>query len=68
VFNQYGKTVQERKIPPGADLRAEFYSELVRLAKERWSLEEPFKGTCFIRRNRELWHVTISQDQQLNMG
>jgi hypothetical protein len=62
VTNQFSKTMSERKIPAGADLRAEFYTELVRMAREGWTLEEPFKGSCFIRRGIERWYVTISQD------
>jgi hypothetical protein len=62
VTNQYGKTVSERKIPAGADLRAEFYAELVRMAQEGWTLEEPYKGVCFVNRGAERCYVSISVD------
>lgn len=64
VVNQFGKTVSERKIAAGADLRAEFYAELVRMARENWLIEEPFKGTCFISRNNERWYVSLSLDSR----
>jgi hypothetical protein len=62
VTNQFSKTMSERKVPAGSDLRAEFYADLVRLSQEGWTLEEPFKGACFINRGTERWHVTISRD------
>src|SRR5688572_26123473 len=37
VTNQFSRIVSERKVPAGADLRAEFYAELVRLAREGWT-------------------------------
>jgi hypothetical protein len=64
VTNQFSKVVSERKVPAGADLRAEFYAELVRLAREGWALEEPYKGVCFMRRGTDRWYVSISHDRE----
>lgn len=62
VRNHLGNNISVRKIAAGADLRAEFYAELVRMANEGWTLEEPYKGMCFIRRGAERWVVSISAE------
>jgi hypothetical protein len=60
VFNEFSRAVSERKLPAGADLRAEFYAELVRMAQDGWTIEEPFKGTCFISLGEKRWYVSLS--------
>jgi len=64
VVNQFSTKVAEKRIPAGADLRAEFYAELVRLAAQGWRLEEPYRGVCFMRRGNERWYVSLQPDPE----
>ena len=62
--DSFSTTMYVRKVPPGVDLRAEFEAELEHWAAQGWTIERPFKASCFIHRGSDRWHLSLHRDQE----
>jgi hypothetical protein len=62
VVDRFRTPMTVRKVPAGVDLRAAFEAELRRWAEAGWTLEQPFKACCFMRRGEERWFLSLNPD------
>lgn len=60
VVDKFRNTIRKCAVPAGSDLRAVFDQELQRWAAEGWTIEKPYKASCFINRGAARYLVTLS--------
>ena len=60
--DRFSTTMYVRKVPAGADLRAEFEAEMAYWTSSGWIVERRFKGSCFMHRGTHRWHLSLHPD------